>query len=66
MLKILLDKKNKSPKSDIKFLSPINIDRIIELSITENFKGDIVEPKYILDKIDNILKIKDYIQKFNI
>lgn len=53
----LLDKKSKSPKSDIKFLSPINIDRIIELSITENFKGDIVEPKYILDKIDYILKM---------
>ena len=53
----MIDKKSKSPKSDIQFLSPINIDRIIELSITENFKGDIVEPKYILDKIDNILKI---------
>ena len=53
----LIDKKSKSPKSDIQFLSPINIDRIIELSITENFKGDIVEPKYILDKIDNILKM---------
>lgn len=38
------------------FVSPINIDRIIENHLNMKYTDELVEPYYVLDKIDLILK----------
>ena len=49
---------SKKPKNEIKFLSPVNIDRLIIIASEQKHDEPIVEPKYILDKINYILKME--------
>ena len=57
----LIDKTIEKPKNDIDFLIVVDVNKIIYEEILskedEKNKNEIVDPNYILEKIENIIKI---------